>query len=361
MTDGGASALVPGAAAPATTSDRHTAIDVFRGLTILEVIGHHASGMALRHATPESGLHALLTVLNRSLHFAVPAFMFLSAMILTRSLLRRFDAGRYFSRRLLRGGWPYVLWTGVYAVWYVWTGLRPAEHLADPQRWTLWLLYGKASYHLYFLLVALQLYVVLPLLLPLARRRPTLPLAFALGLALQLGLYLLNREALRLPFPASSLLWYALPVAVGARSGEYGAWWRAHRRKLLPLLALVYAAYLPLALAYLRGEPVTPVVYSGLSWVYTTLCALTLLGLATSAGRLPRAVTVPLAALGTVSLQVYLLHPMLLQLLERAGFPGASVAFALTVAAYGLSALLIPALVGWALRGTRLSVLLFGR
>lgn len=353
---------------PPPNGPRLTAIDTFRGLTILEVVGHHATGMGLRHAEVGSTTHDLLLVLNRTLHFAVPAFVFLSVLVLTRSLLRRFDPKRYFWRRLTRGGWPYLLWSALYALWYVWTGQRAPETLTDPERWRDWLLYGKASYHLYFLLVALEVYLVLPLLLPLARRRPSITLALLGGLAAQLGLYLLNREVLHLRFPASTVLWYALPIslglAVGARLEVFPDWWRRRRRVLLPLLGLAYAVYLPVALAYVRGTPVTPVVYSGLSWTYTALVALALLGLAyrLERGRQAQTLKRVIGTLGTVSLPIYLLHPALLQALERWRAPqGQSVELALTVALYALVALVVPAVIGRLLLGKRLGLLLFGR
>ncbi|WP_034384553.1 acyltransferase [Deinococcus sp. YIM 77859] len=356
------------ASAPPAGSSRLTAIDTFRGLTILEVVGHHATGMGLRHAEVGSATHDVLLLLNRTLHFAVPAFVFLSALVLTRSLLKRFRPGRYFWRRLTRGGWPYLLWSALYALWYVWTGQRAPETLTDPERWRDWLLYGKASYHLYFLLVALEVYLLLPFLLPLARRRPSITAALLGGLLVQLGLYSLNREVLRLPFPASTVLWYALPIslglAVGARLDEFTGWWRKRRWVLLPLLALVYAAYLPVAVAYVRGTPVTPVVYSGLSWTFTALVALALLGLAYRLERGARAGTVKriIATLGTVSLPIYLLHPAFLQALERFRAPsGQPLELGLTVALYALIALVLPALIGRRLLGRRLGLLLFGR
>lgn len=357
----------PPASDPAVrTPARLTPIDTFRGLTILEVVGHHASGMALRHAEAGSLTHEALLILNRTLHFAVPAFVFLSAVVLTRSLLKRFDPARYFWRRLTRGAWPYLLWSGLYIGWYVWTGQRTPDTLTDPARWRDWLLYGKASFHLYFLLVALEVYVVLPFLLPLARRKPSITAALLLGLAAQLGLYLLNREVLRLPFPASTVLWYALPialgVAVGSRLDEFQAWWRRRRLVLLPVLVAAYALYLPIALAYARGTPVTPVVYSGLSWTYTALVALTLLGLAYHLERGPDWLRRGVAIIGTVSLQIYLIHPAILQLLERRGFPdGRPIMLLLTTAMYALIALALPALLGRLLLGTRVGTFLFGR
>ncbi|GGS24165.1 acyltransferase [Deinococcus knuensis] len=346
-----------------------TSIDVFRGLTIIEVVLHHASGMALRYLTPGSQMHELVALINRTLHFAVPAFVFLSAVVLTRSLLKRFAPGRYFSRRLTRGAWPYLLWSGLYMLWYVWTGQRPASTLTDPDKVTLYLLYGKASYHLYFLLVALQVYVLIPLLLPLARLKPSISLTLLVGAAVQMGAYFLNRSELRLPFPASSVLWYLLPVlvgmAVGARLDEFPAWWRRRRAVILPLLLASFAWYLPAAMSYVRGTPVSSLDYNAASWAFTTLMAVTLLGAAQWIQGRPSPIRTGLALLGTVSLQIYLLHPALLQWLERRHAPaGTSLDVALLSAAYALTALLLPALLGrLLLKGPlgRVSTLLFGR
>ena len=346
-----------------------TSIDVFRGLTITEVVLHHASGVALRHLTPGSQMYELVALVNRTLHFAVPAFVFLSAVVLTRSLLKRFKPGQYFWRRLTRGAWPYLLWSGLYMLWYVWTGQRPVSTLTDPDKVTLYLLYGKASYHLYFLLVALQVYVLIPLLLPLARLKPSISLTLVVGAAVQMGAYFLNRSELRLPFPASTALWYLMPVlvgmAVGARLDEFPAWWRRRRAVILTLLVASFAWYLPAAMSFVRGTPVAPLEYNAATWAFTTLMAVTLLGLAQwlqgSRLRLRRG----LAVLGTVSLQIYLLHPALLQWLETRWPPGGTALnVVLLCGLYALSALLLPALVGrLMLTGplNRLSTLLFGR
>lgn len=361
--------IPPSEAEPASTGGvphKLTAIDLFRGITILEVVAHHTSGLALRYAVPDTLSFMLLQLVNRTLHFAVPAFVFLSAVVLTRSLLKNFRPGRYFWRRLTRGAWPYLLWSALYMGWYVWTGQRPASTLTDPDKWLFYLQYGKASYHLYFLLVALEVYLVIPLLLPLARRRPPIVLALLLGAALQLGLYLLNRSVLRVPYPASTVLWYMLPItvgmAVGARLDDFPAWWRKYRLVLIAAAATAYALYLPQALAYVRGEPLNPMVYSGLSWAYTTLMALTVLGVAYSLQRLSRRWRVGLGTIGMFSLQIYLIHPAILQTLERLHSPGGDpLVFALTTLGYFLLALLLPAMLALLLVDTRLSKFIFGR
>ena len=353
---------VPGVA-PASTLN--TGLDAFRGLTILAVVLHHASGLALAQAQAGSTTALLLGLLNRTLHFVVPAFLMLSAALLTASLLRRPDLGRYFRRRVLRGVWPYLLWTGLYALWYVWRGDRPASDLADPARWLFYLEYGKASFHLYFLLVALELYLILPLLLPLARRRPTIGWALALGFAAQVVVYALNAAFFHFRFPASTVVWYLAPivlgVAVGARLETFAAWWARRWGWVMAGLALATALYIPQAVTYIDGGAVIAWTYSLGNWAYTTLASLTVLALSLSLARARPRLAAPFAALGGLSLQVYLIHPALLQLLDDRGFPGQTWAFLGVFALYTLVAALLPWLLARAIQGTRVSDFLFGR
>jgi Uncharacterized protein conserved in bacteria len=371
---GALSPALPSAHAPVTVSRqavstaRLSAVDFFRGLAILEVVTHHTTAVTLRHLPEGSTAYLITAGVNRTLHFAVPAFIFLSATVLTRSLLKDFRPLRYYSRRLIRGGWPYLLWSVLYVLWYVASGRRPPEVLTDPERWSFYLLYGKASYHLYFMLVALQVYLILPLLLPLARRRPPIWLAFVLGAALQAGAYLLNRNVLQTPYPGSTVLWYVLPivlgVSVGARLGEFSEWFRKSRWWVLGLLVLVFPPYLTVTTRQMLGESVDSVAYHALSWGYSALMALGLLGLAYQWQRSTHPLRILIATLGTVSLQVYLIHPFLLQVLENWYAPERSDPVGLTIALsvlYGLVVLMIPAVIGRLLSGRRLSTLLFGR
>ena len=314
----------PAASAPASSQTALTPVDYFRGLAILEVVLHHASGAARGYAPDGSAALIVLTVLNRVLHFAVPGFLFLSAAVLTRSLLSRPHYGRYFWRRVVRGAWPYLLWTVLYLIWSAWLGDRPWAELLRPDKWQVWLLYGKGNYHLYFLLVALQSYVLLPLLIPLARTKLRISAALALGLAVQVGVYWANKVWWQLTYPASTVLWYLaaviVGVAVGARWSEFDSWWRLRRSKVLLLIAASLSLHLPMALAFLDGGQVNPWLYSASSWLYTTPMALGLLGAGYSLWR--RGWLRPLGVLGSVSLQIYLIHPALLEGLQHLSPPG---------------------------------------
>ncbi len=337
--------------------ERFPWVEVFRGLAILEVVLHHLLGRFLREVPPETPLWLGILALNRTLHFAVPAFLFMTTVVLGVALGRGMALGRYFQNRVLRLLWPYLLWSGVYLLF------RFLDHGAfQPERIPHQLLWGKAYYHLYFLLVALELALVLPLLAPLVRRRPHGAWFLLFGVGLTLLVYFANRYLYRLPYPASTLLWYVPAVALGL--------YVASRIEDLPrllrfwpmalLLALVgLGGYLPLALEAFQGRPVNTFHYQAFHWLYTTAVAFLLLFLAHRLAGGP--LRAPLAFLGRYSLQIYLLHPMVIRLLEREPtFPeplGLKPAFLI----YLVLALFLPLLLAHLLVRARLSPLLFGR
>ena len=111
-------------------------------------------------------------------------------------------------------------------------------------------------------------------------------------------------------------------------------------------------------------EKVDALLYSVKSWLFTSLTALNLLGLSfvwhQSRARMLSGLKLLLTMLGTVSLQVYLIHPAIQQWLERS-YPPGSVQPLTQVTLYGYLSLIIPAILASLIRNTRLSTLLFGR
>jgi peptidoglycan/LPS O-acetylase OafA/YrhL len=103
------------------------------------------------------------------LHVSRDAFFFVSACMLTYAYadLDRAGLGRFYWRRFVSVGIPYLCWTAIYYLY-----LLPTAHYASVATALMaipHLLY-TGYYQLYFLLVIMQFYLVFPLVLMLLRR-----------------------------------------------------------------------------------------------------------------------------------------------------------------------------------------------
>jgi peptidoglycan/LPS O-acetylase OafA/YrhL len=170
---------------------REAAFDVYKGIAILAVLLHHVTGIGVRTTVRGSQSHLAAVMVNRFLLFCVPVFLFLMIFLLARSLLRRpMTPAESWRKRIPRILVPYLIWTVFYAFYNAYSGFTSPASLGDPARWQFWLLWGKASYHLYFMVIALQLYVIVPgLLRPLGTKWSASQQTWASVVALALALF----------------------------------------------------------------------------------------------------------------------------------------------------------------------------
>ena len=344
---------------PALVKERLAALDVCRGLAILVVVFIHVSGHFLpalhpARSAPYPGWWAL-AVPNQAAQWAVPCFLMLSALVNARSVAGG-DLGRYGRRRVQTALLPYLFWS----FFYVAVGVI-VEHQPRPGAHALLTLLqtGKAWYHLYFFVLVLEMYVLLPLLVPVFKRRPPF-WAVALGATvMQAGIYLLNRFVSLHSFQ-STILWDILPVALGL-----WLWSRplplpeVLKKALWPSLAVValgLAAYLPLAVAYQRDPHQTALTYVAGRWDLTTAvfqfgqwgyaAGMSVFVLALSAVLGSNRLSKVLGFLGAESLIIYVLHPLaILALDKRAVNHHAGTAAGLVI--YYIACLALPLAAGW--------------
>lgn len=355
----------PRAAAP--SAGRDPALEVLRGLAILEVVVHHVSGNARLHLEAASLTNLFYAVLNRSLHFAVPVFLFAMAVVLTRSVV---VGGRtwsvFYRRRVTQTLVPYLIWTAIYLIYRIQMGRMTGDALLDPGRWTTWLLWGKAWEHLYFMSLALQLYLLLPLLIAFfGRLLRNLWIVIPVGVSMQLGFVLLNSRFMHLPYPAATLPWHLTAVGTGVWLGANYDRWPELRRRVLPLAVAGTVTglvlYLPQGLRELRGEHNDTIAYLLSYWLYTVSAAFALLGLAGWLSRRMPRLAKGLQLLGVQSIQIYLIHPMLLYLWYLQPKGGTLLAYNIEVLAVALGAVAASLLLAWVARRLQISNLLFGR
>lgn len=176
------------------------------------------------------------------LHVSREIFLFISAFILfytTTAYERKVPARQFWRRRMPLIAIPYVLWTLVY-----WPLSGGAGGTAAGALTRLWTDFALGWFHLYFLLLTLQLYLVFPLLAWLLRRTRGRHLALlAVSVAIQVVVTAVMHYQWQL-IPAPLTFWvngaqdelssYQLYVLAGAMAAIYHrdciAWVRAHRR-----------------------------------------------------------------------------------------------------------------------------------
>jgi len=311
---------------PAAPPPRLGQLDICRGLAILAVLFIHVSGHFLpvlhpaKSPTPPGWAWEALAVPNQCFQWAVPCFLMLSALVNAQSLARGGDIGKYVRRRVQTALLPYLLWSGVYIV--VDYALGTLRHL-NLGHVAKMLLTGTAHFHLYFFVLVLEMYVLLPFLVPLFRGRPPFRTIALSAVLLQIVVYGLNRYVLVHRFQ-TTILWDTLPVALGlwlfSQSAEMGGIiqrkgpWAAGAVTIAALLV-----YEPLALHLLAlpRQHINTFAYQIGQWGYTAGMSFLMLALAFALGR--NLLTRLLAYFGGESLAIYVMHPLAIIALDKMG------------------------------------------
>jgi peptidoglycan/LPS O-acetylase OafA/YrhL len=299
-------------------------LEVVRVLTFACVIAVHVISHTARGDVP---LVASLTLL----HFTREAFFALTGFVLTYSYLRKPKPMREFwPKRFLLVGVPYVVWSFIYCV------VSAIGKPFDPGSFVLnflWVtLTGKAYYHMYFLLVTMQVYLLFPLLVALvkATRRWHWLLA-SLAFAVQLTISAMDA------YKPGSLHWINLfsnvinyqAFVIGGAVAAYHAdavlrWVRVHARLIVIVTVLSAAAAIGGYVvqlqwgysAYRAATAFQPIV---IAWSAVATVALLAIG-AWWVDRRPDAAHSTLDYLSDRSFGVFLAHPLVLWvLLELAG------------------------------------------
>jgi membrane-bound acyltransferase YfiQ involved in biofilm formation len=354
-------------------------VDVVRFLTVGAVIAVHATAFTTSGRSTVAGAALIM------LHVSREVFLFISAFVLAYAYRNRgLERRSFWRKRMTLVAIPYAIWTAIYVLSrppYQGAGPLFAHYVSD-------LATGHGSYHLYFLVVTLQLYIVFPWLLRWlgACTRPGVIVVCSLMVQLAFtaaGHYAWpHSTALSWAF-AHDTSWlpaYQLYIVAGVIAGLHyesiDRWLRSHVRSVIGLAAACYVLALAGFAIDVRLVGMTPRHASEVfqpAVVIETLAILAvmyILGTAT-ASRADAATLRHLESSSDVSFAVYLAHPLLLTgalaALRWAGFLAllgskpaavtvAFVAIALVPALYGACALL--ALI---VRRTPLSLALTGR
>lgn len=310
--------------------ERVAAVEYIRGVAMLGVVGIHTGAYSL--TGPEVNIHqfALLEIFSR---FSVPIFFFVSAFGLFRQCRPEepIDYAAFAGRRAATVLVPYLAWSLLYLAHNTWaTGdVWPweAPHIYE------FLFFGLASYQLYFLVILLWFYALMPLWRAAVPRLAARPLPWlAALLAAQIAFnywscYLLGFKAddyyvdLALRHRLSYwVLHYLFVFLLGAVCAVRLDDFRAFARRRAQAIGLFFLLALAALLAHYywlldHGRDLEQAVNTAQQLspggvVYTLAACLFLFVLFDRP--LPAAAAAPLALLARHSYVVYLVHPLVM-------------------------------------------------
>ena len=297
-------------------------IDVLRILTFACVIGVHTTSHTV--ASDDVVLYGVLGLL----HFTREVFFALTAFVLANSYYAKGGSFvRTIPRRLLLVAVPYVTWSVIY---FAASNLRSPHYSlgAGTVAFLEHLVEGTAWYHLYFLLVTMQVYVLFPVFLWVVEKtRGRHVLLLSVTGAYQLAFtWFLRYRPLDLgsishnpkSFFFTYLFFIFLGIVCAAHAAEFLAWVRAHRQAIAVItgaalvgMVVYYIVSIDHGDSYYRaGTPLQPVLM-----VWSVVVGLAFLAFGTwwadrrvSDSRLARAVTV----VSDRSFGIFLAHPLAL-------------------------------------------------
>ncbi|MBP2650624.1 MAG: acyltransferase family protein [Firmicutes bacterium] len=313
-------------------TERNYAIQYTRGIAMLGVIGIHVGAYSLGFPNASIHLFALLDIFTR---FSVPIFFFLSAfgLFLNHDLTGQFSYTDFLKRRFRAVLLPYTIWSIIYLVNYA---------LSTRTFWSLQTLietffFGLASYHLYFLVILLWFYILMPLWRIMLRQIVKSPLPHLVFLLiLQIAFNYYSSYALhfqsdnyivnlfiryRLNYLVLHYLFIFILGAVAAlRFADFTAFIKKQRLTIttgfFASLGALLANYYWLLANGLSATEAAGIVHqlNPLGVIYTLAASLFFFALLDGASGLTAAT---LDIFGRYSYPVYLVHPLVLEYLAR--------------------------------------------
>ncbi|QRG65076.1 acyltransferase [Brevibacillus choshinensis] len=142
-----------------TRKERIAELDLIRSFAFLAVVYQHVIGIYMRKPGIDEHTAIMYGMLFHFLKFAVPAFIFMTGLVLFYNYYDRISYPTFIRKRVVEILIPYTIWTAVYLA------LQPNPWGGKDPLWVMMksFLTGTASYHLWFVVMIFQFYLLYPL------------------------------------------------------------------------------------------------------------------------------------------------------------------------------------------------------
>lgn len=295
-----------------TTITKHQ-FHYLRILGALCVVSIHTSAYMWDKMNPATLSHDLIVAINAFCRFAVPLFLTISAYGLYLAYYDRpLRLKDFYTKRLQSALIPYLVWTLVY---FLWNNLYKGRPYGARDLY-YYITLGKTTYHLYFMSIIIQFYLVFPLMMwVLKKDRLRYPFIILLALYSLFDFYFV-----KLTYGASYFFTYAVFFAIGFfladwhRQGKKLPKWFQYGISLMAGLSMIY--YVINSYFVKVGHSLFIAQAFNLSWWLYSISFIILLFMVLQ--RLPLNRPNPLVA--TIShhtFTIYLAHPLMMYFLRE--------------------------------------------
>lgn len=327
---------------------RHiTEVTATRGIAMIGVVVIHCTAAAASNATFGWNNQLVYLIINKLASFAVPAFILLSGFVLClryEKLGKWKDLLLFYKNRFRFLLIPYLLWSLLYHIYH---------HLGTNESFYIWLkIYftdlcsGAASYHLYFVPLIAQYYLITPVMLWLLHvlRNRNIVNVFLVLLALAASIQILagignqtfqwveDKSILA----STYLICFILGCCLGRYYEAYSIWIKQKRNLLYGLTLVLLMLHIEKYLLLFSGWTFYWLCSELLVQAYCIFATLSLIEAAKYLARL-RIISAALLYLGKFSLIIYLFHPFALILCDRIFISFPEFAFILLSTCMGLA------------------------
>ncbi|SHJ64700.1 Surface polysaccharide O-acyltransferase, integral membrane enzyme [Dethiosulfatibacter aminovorans DSM 17477] len=289
------------------TNRRLKELDYMRVIACISVVLIHITAMGVVGYLTGSIHSKIMIFMNRSLQYATTLFVFLSGMTCYGSFEKCNEDFRLFlKRRFSTIIYPYIAVCLVYYGSYIYLGY----YSFDPVFLVKGILTGTLCYHLYFIIILVQMYLLVPIF---GRLFKIFSDEFVLAVVLAI-----NIMTLEVSFPLSDRVFfkYMFFFAAGIYVlRNYGIVMKVLKRKKVKVFSALVFAATSLVYSYLYAANNANLIYGWFLHCSLSIPFLYVTGL--FLGKMTKGLYSKVNLLGKSSYYIYLIHPLFLSFYVR--------------------------------------------
>ncbi len=296
-------------------------LEILRSFALCAVVGIHTLSIGINNTKVGTWGNWLFELVHTLLQFAVPCFIFISAILLSYTLKDgRLNILSFYKKKTVKVVIPYLLWTLIYLIPQMMKGWIPFDRLLSFRSWLYWITRGKAYDHLYFMSVIIQLYIAAPLFVGFTKclikytKKYSMLITLLIAFSGQVAIYYFNKVYISKIFSQSATLIISyfciiiVAIWIGFRYEQCMNLLNKRRGIVLILFGVSTAVYLQFMIKRVLGEKLDSMLYQFAWYGYTFMTSVVLLMVSNVIKKYD--ISKHLVWIGKYSFGIYLIHPI---------------------------------------------------